>query len=299
MFRIFLLVIGALFAINPVQALEIRYVSGDGLSIAGSTRSPVDDPQALPDAVVTVGTGAVRYAWLAFPTNRYDHAILGDGIEAAGVRVELATGQRLTFRLPDDSVFEDRYPRLVDLDGDGTDELILVRSYLDRGAALVILKVTSEGIKILTESDPIGLPHRWMNPVGSGDFDQDGNTELAVVVTPHIGGILTIYKRQGDRLVPAYRMSGFSNHRIGSPILGQSAVVDLNGDGTPDLAVPEVGFHALQLISLTNGVLKQIKRVAHSSPIATALETGDLDGDGDQDLRYGLADGRRVELLLP
>ncbi|WP_157606737.1 FG-GAP and VCBS repeat-containing protein [Sedimenticola selenatireducens] len=299
MFRILLLVVGILFAINPIQALELRYISGDGLTAAGSARPPVDDPQALPDAVLAMGTGAVRSAWLVFPTTRYDHAILGDGIEAEGVRIELASGQRQTFRLPEDSVFEDRYPRLVDLDGDGVDEIVLVRSYLDRGAALAVLKTTLDGLKILAESDPIGLPHRWMNPVGTGDFDRDGIIELAAVVTPHIGGILTIYKRQGGRLVPVHRMSGFSNHRIGSLILGQSAVVDLNGDGTPDLAVPAPGFHELRLISLTNGTLKEIKKLAHSSPIVTALLVVDLDGDGDQDLRYGLADGRQVELLLP
>ncbi|WP_435684728.1 FG-GAP repeat domain-containing protein [Sedimenticola selenatireducens] len=299
MFRILLLVIGTLFAINPALPLELRYVSGDGLAAAGSARPPVVDPQALPDAVLAVGTGAVRSAWLVFPTTRYDHAILGDDIEASGVRVELASGQRQTFMLPNDSVFEDRYPRLADLDGDGVDEIVLVRSYLDRGAALVVLKTTPDGLEILAESDPIGLPHRWMNPVGTGDFDRDGITELAAVVTPHIGGILTIYKRQGDRLKPVHRMPGFSNHRIGSPILGQSAVVDLNGDGTPDLAVPATGFQELRLISLSNGALKEVRKLAHSSPIVTALETVDLDGDGDLDLRYGLADGRWVELLLP
>lgn len=299
MLRTLLFILGSIFIVNASPALEMRYVLHEKPTETGSFAPPPEDPQALPDAEVIVGHGVVRRAWLVFPSSHYDHAILGDGIEASGVRVELASGQHQTFRLPDDSVFEDRYPRLVELDGDGVDEIVLVRSYLDRGAALVVLKTTPDGLEILAESDPIGLPHRWLNPVGAGDFDRDGITELAVVVTPHIGGILILYKRQGDRLVPAYRMSGFSNHRIGSPILGQSAVVDLNGDGVPDLAVPAAGFYELRLISVTNGALKEIHKLAHSSPIVTALEVIDLDGDGDRDLRYGLADGRWVELLLP
>ncbi len=294
-----LLLLFALVLCDPLLAYELRYVPADQAIEAGAVRHPVDDPEALPDAVASVGPGVIRRAWLVFPSRRYDHAILGDGIEASGVRVELAAGGRQTFRLPDDSVFEDRYPRLADLDGDGEDELVLVRSYLDRGATLVVLKSTPQGLRILAESDPIGLPHRWLNPVGMGDFDRDGVIELAVVVTPHIGGVLTLYKRQDDRLLPVYRMAGFSNHRIGSSQLGQSAVVDLDGDGTPDLVVPAVGFRELRFISILNGTLQEVGKLSHSSAIATALEVLDLDGDGDQDLRYGLADGRQVELLLP
>lgn len=287
----------ALQALEPAR--EWRVMAGEIPAGPLSEGLLSGDPDALPDAIVTPGAGAVRGAWLVFPTTRYEHAILGDAIEAAGVRIELADGQRQTLRLPSDSVFEDRYPRLADLDGDGVDEIYLVRSYLDRGAALVVLKTTPEGLVIVAESDPIGLPHRWLNPVGVGDFDNDGDIELAAVVTPHIGGILTLYKRRGDRLVAVNRLGGFSNHRIGSRQLGQSAVVDVNGDGTPDLAVPAVGFHALRLITLENGNLQEIASYPHDSPIVSALEMTDLDGDGDLDLRYQLADGRRVEWLLP
>lgn len=296
MIRIFLL----LFAVcQPLLAFELRYVPADQAMDMESVGTGTDDPEALPDGVASVGTGAVSRAWLVFPTGRYDHAILGDGIEASGVRVERASGERQTLRLPDGSVFEDRYPRLADLDGDGEDELVLVRSYLERGAALVALKSTPQGLEILAESAPIGLAHRWLNPVGTGDFDRDGSVELAAVVTPHIGGVLTLYKRDGDRLVPAYRMAGFSNHRIGSSLLGQSAVLDLDGDDTPDLVVPAPGFRELRFISIVDGALQEVRKLSHSSPIVTALEIVDLDGDGDQDLRYGLADGRQIELLLP
>jgi hypothetical protein len=280
-------------------AIEVRYIDATQSTPLIDYHMNTSLPDALPDGVVIEGAGAVKRAWLVFPTRRYDHAILGDDIEAAGIRDELATGEQLTFTLPEGSVFEDRYPRLVDLDNDGIEEIVLVRSYLDRGAALAVLKINNAGIELLAESTPIGLAHRWLNPVGAGDFDQDGQQELAVVITPHIGGVLTLYKVEGNRLQPIYQMPGFSNHRIGSRELGQSAIVDVNDDGVPDMAVPAVGFHELRLISIINGALKEINRVAHSSPIRTALEVRDLDGDGDQDLTYGLADGRQVELLLP
>ena len=287
-----------LLTVNGTSALELRSITGIKPILKSST-DVSSLPDALPDAEVILGTGTIKRAWLVFPTDRYDHAILGDDIEAAGVRVELDTHQVLTYTLPDDSVFEDRYPRLVDLDGDGTDEMILVRSYLNRGAALMVLKIKDGKIIRRAEAEPIGLSHRWLNPVGVGDFDQDGQPELAVVITPHIGGILTLYKLVGERLEPVFRMPGFSNHRIGSSELGQSAIIDFNQDGVPDLVVPAVGFHDLRVISVVNGMLKEISRVTHSSPINTPIEVKDLDGDGDQDLTYGLIDGRQIQWILP
>ena len=281
------------------SAFELRYVAPATLSAHANQRTSLSIDDVLPDVVVTEGAGWIRRAWLVFPTRRYDHAILGDGVEAEGVRVELDSQQQLTFTLPADSVFEDRYPRLVDLDSDGVDEIVLVRSYLERGSALMVLKVKPTGIEPLAESLPIGLAHRWLNPVGVADFDNDGQKELAVVTTPHIDGNLTLYRINGHRLELIHRMPGFSNHRIGSRELGQSAIVDVDGDGVTDLVVPAAGFHELRLISAVNGALKELNRVKHSSPINSALDIRDLDGDGDQDLSYGLSDGRRVELLLP
>lgn len=281
------------------SAFELRYVAPAKLSAHADQRTSSSIDDVLPDVVVTEGAGWIRRAWLVFPTRRYDHAILGDGVEAEGVRVELDSQQQLTFTLPADSVFEDRYPRLVDLDSDGVDEIVLVRSYLEHGSALMVLKVKPTGIEPLAESLPIGLAHRWLNPVGVADFDNDGQKELAVVTTPHIGGNLTLYRVNGHRLELIHRMPGFSNHRIGSRELGQSAIVDVNGDGVTDLVVPATGFHELRLISVVNGALKELNRVKHSSPINSALNIRDLDGDGDQDLSYGLSDGRWVELLLP
>ncbi len=281
------------------SAFELHYVEPAKLSAPADLRTSASVDDALPDVVVTEGAGWIRRAWLVFPSRRYDHAILGDGVEAAGIRVELDSSQRLTFLLPDDSVFEDRFPRLVDLDSDGVDEIVLVRSYLEHGSALMVLKVKPTGIEPLAESLPIGLAHRWLNPVGVADFDNDGQKELAVVTTPHIGGNLTLYRINRHRLELIHRMPGFSNHRIGSRELGQSAVVDVNGDGVTDLVVPATGFHELRLISVVNGALKELNLIKHSSPISSALNVRDLDGDGDQDLSYGLSDGRRVELLLP
>ena len=82
----------------------------------------------LPDGEVTQGTHDVRRAWLARPTTRYRHGILGDAVEAAELRVERFDGRIFRYVLDGGSVFEDRRARLVDLDGDDFDEIIVVQS---------------------------------------------------------------------------------------------------------------------------------------------------------------------------
>ena len=47
--------------------------------------------------------------------------------------------REVVYQLPFHRVFEDRLPRLADLDGDGRDEIIVVESDAIRGAALVVL----------------------------------------------------------------------------------------------------------------------------------------------------------------
>ena len=99
------------------------------------------------------------------------------------------------------SVFVDRLARLAEVDGDGRDEVIVVRSYLDAGAALAVYEVRGGALRRMAEAPAIGRPSRWLNPVGLADFDGDGVPELAAVITPHIGGILKTYSVEGDVLV--------------------------------------------------------------------------------------------------
>ncbi len=98
-----------------------------------------DYPGSLTDHRVAHGTGVIAEAWLADPTTRYRHFVSGSDYEAGSLVVRLKNGSLRKLVLPETSVFEDRQPRLADLDGDGVDEIVLVRSYLDRGAALAVV----------------------------------------------------------------------------------------------------------------------------------------------------------------
>lgn len=226
---------------------------------------------ALPDAEIVLGKNGIRSAWLADPTRRYDHGVLGDAIEAAALVAMDETKKRHKLALGPDSVFEDRKPRLADLDGDGQDEIIVVRSYLDRGAALSIVKLTGHGIEIKGETPPIGRPNRWLNPAGIADFDGDGRAEIAIVVTPHIGGILQFWEFRKGKMTRDRELRGFSNHAIGSRVQEMSAVADFDGDGVQDLALPADDRRSIRIISLAGGAVAELARVALPAAMVTEL----------------------------
>jgi hypothetical protein len=260
-----------------------------------SSRRPSGD--ALPDGKFAIGLHDVAGAWLIEPTERYDHGVLGDAVEAAGLRVRLRDGRELDFRLPLDSVFEDLRPRVADLDGDGRDEILVVRSYLEDGAALAVYGVRDSELVQLAQTDPIGRAYRWLNPAGIGDFDGDGGLEIAYVETPHIGGILYILSLDGDGLRREGRLQGFSNHAMGSRALGLSAVLDLDGDGAEELILPAAGRRALRVVSFAGSKFRELGEIEHHAAIVTLFQLRDRDGNGRADIAYGLSDGTLVELL--
>ncbi|MDE0942703.1 MAG: VCBS repeat-containing protein, partial [Alphaproteobacteria bacterium] len=248
-------------------------------------------PEMLSDGIVTQGTKDIAPAWLAVPTRRYGHGVLGDGIEASGLRARHRDGRHLSYSLSNASVFEDRSVRLADLNGDGRDELVVVRSYLDAGAALAVFGVGVDAgeLTLIAETDAIGLPYRWLNPAGIADFDGDGRLEVAVVVTPHIGGILKIYELRGRRLVEEWSGKGFSNHAMGSRIQDMAAVVDW-GKG-PILLLPDAQRGAIREVYFDVSGYHMRALSGHDHPVVTAVVAADLDGDGFEEVLYGLGNG--------
>ncbi len=252
-------------------------------------------PGMLPQGSVSQGPGRIRAAWLSRPTGRYDHGVLGDAIEAGGLMVELADGRRLETVLGPSSVFEDLAPRLLDVDGNGQDDLVVVRSYLARGAALAAYTVGVGGLRLLGQSPPIGRPRRWLNPIGAGDFDGDGRIEVAAVVTPHIGGELTLYRLEAGLLRPVARQGGISNHAMGSRQLGMAAILDVNGDSVDDLLVPASHRRSLRIVSFARR-FAELARVDHETEIASEIVVFASEIDPTPRVAYVLADGNLVLL---
>jgi hypothetical protein len=251
-------------------------------------------PNALPDGVIETAEDAIAAAWLTEPTDRYSHGILGDAIEAGGLGVELPDGTIAEMRLDADHVFEDRRARIVDLDGDGADALLVVRTHLQLGAALPLYDVVDGRVRQRAVAEPIGQPYRWLNPVGVADFDGDGRTEIAAVVTPHLAGTLTIYRQSEGALVSVSAIDGYSNHAIGSREQGLAAIADFNGDGVDDIILPTLGYRRVVVVSFAGGAPQTLGWIDHPAPVTTNIVVGLV--SGVRAAVYGLSYGTVVVL---
>jgi len=200
----------------------------------------IDAVQPIPHSEMTIASGdGVVKAVLSCGTSRYAHAVLGDAIEAGCLTVEGSDGDIYTAMLPEHQVFEDLIPRIADVDGDGQNDVVVVRSDSDGGAALAIYTIKNEALEELAATPPIGRSFRWLAPVGIADFNGDKKTDVAYIQTPHIGGILKVWTFGDDGFEQIAEKKGFSNHSIGSSRVSTAKLVDYNNDGVMDMALPD------------------------------------------------------------
>ncbi len=229
----------------------------DTPSPAPSFKLPKHD-NTLRDGRVARGNRNILAAWFSEPTRGYARHALGGEVEPKMLVVSTAKRLILRFKLPKHSVFEDREPRIVDVDGDGLDEVLVVRSYFTKGSAVAIIGVKGATLSIVAETEPTGMPFQWVNPAGVGDFDGDGKRDIAVVRRPHRLGELDIYTLKGRRLERIMTVPDVSNHALGKRDQRLSLVRDFNGDGIVDLAIPSFDRHVLQVLSFKDRRVNEI-----------------------------------------
>jgi hypothetical protein len=246
---------------------------------------------ALADGRVATGTHDIARAWLAEPTDRYDHGILGDKIEAGALVIETRAGQQHVLRLKNDVVFEDLEPRIADLDGDGHDEIVVVKSYLKRGSALAVIAERRGRYEIVAETPPLGAPHRWLDPAGISDFTGGGKREIALVRQPHAIGQLELWALRDGRLQKIDELPDAANHIAGTRALDMSAVADFDGDGIADIAVPSLDRTRLRIVSFAPRA-REIASIA--LPAKAATDFGLLTGGSAPAVALGLDDGSLV-----
>ena len=183
----------------------------------GWRRVARSDIDVLPDAGLRqadldgAGDGG-HVVVLAGPNlQRYRHGVLGDAVEATRIalleRHSLAVLRELALDAP--HVFEDIAPRRVRLES--RDGLLTVQSG-PRGAQLVLVDAdpaSSASLRVAARGPALGTVNRWLSPT------TDSRHWLAVH-TPHIGGVLHAYRRDGNILHATSIRAGVSNHRIGS-----------------------------------------------------------------------------------
>lgn len=228
---------------------------------------------ALAAVLAALASGAVAEsitgAHYTTPSTRYGHFALGQPHEYSRLTASTDSGSKLVFQLPDNEVFEDLAPRIVQLAADAPTELLAVVSRQGVGSRMMLIGLRAGRLEATAQSPAIGTPMRWLNPVAVADLDGDGQAEIAAVITPHIGGTLKAYKRRGAELVEVAALVGFSNHVYGSAELGLSAAIPIAG--TMHLLVPDTTRMNIRIVSLKRGRLVETGRCALQTPLTISM----------------------------
>ena len=209
-------------------------------------------------------------AQYADPTDRYAHGILGDAIEWGTLRIATDAGTR-DFSLPASRVFEDVAPRLADLDGDGTPEVVVIETLVAEGAQLAIYDETGK----IAATPHIGRTNRWLAPIGAADLDGDGVAEIAYIDRPHLAKTLRVWRFENGTLTHVADLGGLTNHRIGEADIG-GGIRDC-GNG-PEMITANANWTEVMSTTLRDELLqtRSIGRHINRASFTAALACNEL-----------------------
>jgi hypothetical protein len=235
----------------------------------------LSDIENIPDAQTVIGSDDTLYSFSG-PTERYPHGALGDRIEW-GELLAFSKGEDRKierFTLASDEVFEGLFPLLADLDGDGRDEVIATVSSPSGGARLIAIAHDEDGLRVIAESDPIGTGFRWLHQIAVAPLGPNGEIEVAVVKTPHIGGVAQFYRLEGARLeIVASHAGGYMSHVNGARNLDQAVTGDFDGDGNVELLVPSRDQKTLVALRRVGNAVEEVWELPLGARLATNLTT--------------------------
>ena len=233
---------------------SVAMVLSTQLSAATEQLPQTDFPESVVSTTRTASKG-IQTTWYDGATTRYAHGVLGDAIEAGELHAKMANGNTVSVILDAKHVFEDIAPRLADMDGDGQDEIITIRSHQDKGGQIAVYGITaSESNKLsLVASTPyIGQSYRWLAPVGIADFNNDGAMDIAYIDRPHLAKILRVWSYTPSGLKQIAQKSGLTNHRIGDNFISGGA--RLCGD-QPSMITVDSGWSRIMKTTFKDGRL--------------------------------------------
>ena len=265
-----------------------------GVDAAGDLSvEPGDDTgvAALPDARVARGEDGTL-AVASDPTAAYDHGVLGDEVEAGSITLlrEEPGGPKVSGRiLPAfGGVFETQAPMWFE-DPSGRELLAVTESDAKLGSR--ISAYAPDGSLALA-GPPVGEPMKWRHLLAAGPFGPNGEVELAVTRTPHVGGVIEFYRPNLDEgtLEISATLPGYSTHTLYTRNLDAARAGDLDGDGAWEVLVPDRFGTGLAAIRHTQNGAEEAWKLPIGDTLTTNVSSA-TDDEGRLSVAVGRADG--------
>src|SRR5277367_1849326 len=174
---------------------------------------------------------------------------------------------------------------------------LAVANYGDpsHGGSVSILLGRGDG----TFSAGASYPSIGPEAIVAGDFDGDGNLDLAIVIDDYNGNLNdNVFRGNGDGTFKTGQ-----NGSLGTGTgLGSIAIGDVNGDGKPDLitysTVNGSSFVGTLLNDGSGGFKGQPACVLGTSQGRASLALGDFNNDGKLDVAVALSTGNTIAICL-
>ncbi len=177
-------------------------------------------------------------------------------------------------------------PVVIDLDKDGTPEVVIVTSddFLATGPGFLRALNGKGGAEKWPATTDVYNPLYTVNPRGTpaaADIDGDGFVEI---IAPKSGGGLIAFKHDGSYLWTSTQADGTTPLKtIFNSVT--VAIADLDGDGKPEIVAGGVVFDAAGKVLADNGAFAG----SHDASYGAVSIVADLDGDGKQEIITGRA----------
>lgn len=257
---------------------KIAYITSNGELVIWDAQQEIRlSVNALPDSRILVDVNG-RLLFLSHPSDRYTHGVLGDKLEGTGITlVETDPEPRVlrTISIPEPDVIEGIYPTWTDMNMDGQLEIIVTLSNVQDGARVVAFR---EDGSLLAEGPVLGAGYRWRHQLLAAPFGTPGENLLAVVRTPHIGGVLEFYRLNANKLEIVSTVNGVSTHSIGSRNLFTAQAGDFDNDGRIELLAPDQNHTRLGIVSMDSESIAWINLDAELVTNLAAVASIDTEG---------------------
>lgn len=280
---------GKIEVYNPDEILESNniihlnnrlYQAGNRVELTIKDKTINSDIVWVDDDIFVVLTGN---------SNRYQHGILGDKNESTGFSVYHDNNLISHYELQSPHVFETLRPLIADVvpENPGV-EILLTSSDIREGAGIEVYSLSGN---FLGKSESIGRGYRWLHVIGSAAFA--GQQYIAVVKTPHINGILELYKWNGTGLDKEFDFTGVSTHQIGSDNLNMALILNTGNSTSPEILIPSTDYRTILFIQLIEGSLQEVKRFGLPGKLSTNIF---MDNEESPSLWMGLTNGKIVRI---